>query len=161
MKKKQQRRSDCPINFALETFGDRWSLLIIRDIVYFGKHSYGEFLDSDEKIASNILANRLAQLEADGILTKHPYPQDKRREIYRLTEKGLALVPILVEMVNWSFVHDPQTKAPAAWVTMVQARREQIIPLIQETVRRGGAIFTGENSVYLQAAAAGWLDGST
>lgn len=159
MKKSQERRSDCPIHFALQTFGDRWTLLIVRDMIYFGKRTYGEFLDSEEKIASNILASRLAQLEADGIVTKRPDPSDKRREIYTLTEKGLDLVPILLEMVNWSFAHDAETGAPAAWVRMVQARREQIIPMIQDTVRRGGAIFVGEDSVYSQVAAAGWLEG--
>ena len=72
MNKKQRRRSDCPISFGLETFGDLWSLLIIRDIVYFGKKTYGEFLDSDEAIATNILASRLQHLEQQGILLKTP-----------------------------------------------------------------------------------------
>ena len=100
--KKHQRRSDCPISFALETFGDTWSLLIVRDIVYFGKKTYGEFLESDEGIATNILASRLEQLEQSGILTKRPYASDKRKEVYSLTEKGLDLIPILVEMASWS-----------------------------------------------------------
>src|SRR6185503_5849204 len=107
MKMKQQRRSDCPINFALETFGDTWSLLIIRDIVYFGKKTYGEFLDSDEGIATNILANRLVHLEQKGILLKKPHDTDKRKEVYLLTEKGLDLIPILLEMAGWSAQHDP------------------------------------------------------
>src|ERR1700740_1167472 len=98
MKKKQQRRSDCPINFALETFGDSWSLLIIRDMVYFGKKTYGEFLESEEGMATNILASRLARLEQQGILLKHPSPSDKRKEEYVLTEKGLDLIPFLVDM---------------------------------------------------------------
>lgn len=72
MKTNHIRRSDCPISFSLETIGDTWSLLIIRDIVYCGKKTYGEFLDSDEKIASNILASRLALLEQKGILEKSP-----------------------------------------------------------------------------------------
>src|SRR5205085_10457184 len=72
MKHTQQRRSDCPINFALETFGDPWSLLLIRDIVYFGKKTYGEFLASEEGMATNILASRLARLEEQGSLMKKP-----------------------------------------------------------------------------------------
>src|SRR4029079_17776890 len=101
MKKKQPRRSDCPINYSLETFGDLWSLLIVRDIVYFGKKSYGEFLESDEGIATNILADRLEQLEAKGILLRRPHPSDKRKELYELTDKGLDLIPILLELANW------------------------------------------------------------
>src|SRR6058998_2774805 len=94
MKHTHQRRSDCPINFALETFGDPWSLLIIRDIVYFGKKTYGDFLASEEGMATNILASRLAHLEHQGILVKTPSPADKRKEEYVLSEKGLDLIPV-------------------------------------------------------------------
>src|SRR5687768_4343044 len=116
MNKKRHRRSDCPINFGLETFGDMWSLLIIRDIVYFGKKTYGEFLDSDEHIATNILASRLLHLEEKGILLKTPSATDKRKEVYSLTEKGLDLIPILLEIASWSAQHDPQTGAPPDWI---------------------------------------------
>src|SRR2546421_11585921 len=102
MKHKHQRRSDCPINFALETFGDPWSLLILRDIIYFGKKTYGEFLASEEGMATNILASRLVQLEQRGILMKKLSEKDKRKEEYVLTEKGLDLIPTLVEMANCS-----------------------------------------------------------
>src|SRR5713226_5554126 len=108
MKHKHQRRSDCPINFALEMFGDPWSLLIIRDIVYFGKKTYGEFFASEEKMATNILASRLARLEQLGILVKKCSEKDRRKEEYVLTEKGLDLIPVLVDMANWSAVYDPQ-----------------------------------------------------
>jgi DNA-binding HxlR family transcriptional regulator len=79
MKRTYKRRSDCPINFALEMFGDPWSLLLIRDIVYFGKHTYGDFLASEEGMATNILAIRLAHLEQQGLLVKKPSEQDKRK----------------------------------------------------------------------------------
>src|SRR4051812_13463479 len=131
--KKQERRSDCPISFVLETVGDTWSLLIVRDIVYFGKKTYGEFLESEEKIATNILATRLASMEQNGILVKKPHPKDKRKEVYELTEKGLDLIPIMLEMANWSFKHDPQTGAPAEWINMVNANKENITRLIIET----------------------------
>src|SRR5579864_3831461 len=85
MKHTQHRRSDCPINFALEIFGDPWSLLLIRDLVYFGKQTYGEFLASEERIATNVLAVRLAHLVQQGILEKHPHDTDKRKEKYVLT----------------------------------------------------------------------------
>lgn len=150
MTRKQHRRSDCPISFALEAFGDTWSLLIIRDIVYFGKKTYGEFLESDERIATNILASRLDQLEQAGILVKQPHPSDRRKEVYSLTEKGLDLIPILLELAAWSARHDPHTGAPPDWIAAVRADRENIIRLIRETVRGGGSIFVGPGSVISQ-----------
>ena len=150
MKHTYQRRSDCPINFALETFGDPWSLLLIRDIVYFGKKTYGEFLASEEGMATNILASRLARLEEQGILMKKPSEQDKRKEEYVLTEKGLDLIPVLVEMSNRSAEYDPATGAPAAWIALMRADREKMIGLIRETVQSGGSVFVGEKSLLSQ-----------
>lgn len=150
--KKQPRRSDCPISFLLETLGDTWSLLIVRDMVYFGKKTYGEFLESEEGIATNILANRLAKLEQNGILVKKTHPDDKRKELYSLTEKGLDLIPILLEMANWSAKHDPHTGAPQDWITLVNANKENITRLIRETVQSGGAIFVGADSVISKLA---------
>jgi len=150
MKHTQHRRSDCPINFALETFGDPWSLLILRDIIYFGKKTYGEFLASDEGMATNILASRLARLEQAGILVKQHSPLDKRKEEYVLTEKGLDLIPVMVEMANWSAEYDPDTGAPAAWIALMKAEREKMIGLIRETVQNGGSVFVGEKSLISQ-----------
>ena len=150
MKHTHQRRSDCPINFALETFGDPWSLLIIRDIVYFGKKTYGEFLASEEGMATNILASRLAHLEHQGLLMKKPSEQDKRKEEYALTEKGLDLIPILAEIANWSAEHDSHTAAPAAWIALMKADREKMIGLMRETVQSGGSVFVGEKSLLSQ-----------
>ena len=150
MKHTQQRRSDCPINFALETFGDPWSLLIIRDIVYFGKKTYGEFLTSEEKMATNILASRLARLEEQGILVKRPSQQDKRKEEYVLTEKGLDLIPVLAEIANWSAEYDSHTGAPASWIALMKADRERMLRLMRETVKNGGSVFVGEKSLLSQ-----------
>jgi DNA-binding HxlR family transcriptional regulator len=147
MKKQQYRRSDCPISFALETFGDMWSLLIVRDIIYFGKKTYREFLESDEGIATNILASRLVQLVQAGILVKRPHATDKRKEVYALTEKGLDLIPILLELANWSVRHDLQTGAPQMWIDMVNDDKEKMIRCIRETVQNGGSIFVGRDSV--------------
>src|SRR5258708_21055208 len=119
MRKNQQRRSNCPINCALETFGDTWSLLIVRDMVYFGKKTYGEFLESEEGIATNILASRLAQLEQKGILSKKPDPTDKRKEVYSLTEAGLDLIPILLHIEDLGAHHDPPTVAPPERLRLV------------------------------------------
>jgi DNA-binding HxlR family transcriptional regulator len=100
--KNSKLRSNCPVNFGLETFGDKWSLLIVRDIAFWGKKTYSDFLKSDEGIATNILASRLVQLEEEGILIKTPHQTDKRKDVYALTEKGLGLIPLLVEIVAWS-----------------------------------------------------------
>ncbi len=153
MRKKQGRRSNCPINFALETFGDTWSLLIVRDIVYFGKRTYCEFLHSKERIATNILVSRLAHLEEKGILTRQPDETDRRKEIYSLTEKGLDLIPIMLDMVCWSVQYDPQTEPTEIWINMLTADREKLIWLIRETVRRGGSIMVGPDSVMSQLRA--------
>lgn len=101
-KRSDKLRSNCPVNFGLETFGDKWSLLIVRDIVFWGKKTYSDFLRSDEGIATNILATRLEQLEREGILRKEKHPTDKRKDVYSLTEKGMELIPLLVEIVAWS-----------------------------------------------------------
>jgi DNA-binding HxlR family transcriptional regulator len=148
----KQRRSRCPINFALETFGDMWSLLIVRDIVYFGKQTFSEFLASDEGIATNILADRLTRLEQKGVLVKQPHKTDKRREVYALTEKGLDLIPILLELANWGAQHDPETSAPEDWIALVNAEKAQMIRLIRATVQSGGSIFAGPDSVISQLA---------
>ncbi len=124
-----------------------WSLLIVRDIIYFGKKTYREFLESDEGIATNILASRLAQLVQTGILVKKPHATDKRKEVYALTEKGLDLLPILLELANWSAQHDPQTAAPQVWIAMVNDDKEKMIRRIRETVQSGGSIFVGPDSV--------------
>lgn len=147
MKKPRDRRSACPISFALETFGDLWSLLIVRDIIYFGKKTYGEFLASDEGIATNILASRLAQLVQTGMLEKKPHATDQRKEVYRLTEKGLDLIPILLELANWGAQHDPQTGAPPMWIALVNEDKAKMISRIRETVQRGGSIFVGPDCV--------------
>jgi DNA-binding HxlR family transcriptional regulator len=147
---KTTRRSGCPINFSLEVFGDTWSLLILRDIIYFGKSTYNEFLASDEHIAPNILATRLRQLQDKGLLVKKPHPLDKRKEIYELTEDGLDLIPILIELATWGAKHVDQKSLPHGWLKAVQARRDTIIPLVRGTVGSGGSIFVGDNSVAAQ-----------
>lgn len=100
-------RSDCPISCSLDVFGDKWSLLIIRDIMLRGKLSYSEFLESEEKIATNILANRLKSLEVEGILSKRTSPVNKSKFIYSLTEKGVDLLPIIIEIMHWGAKYNP------------------------------------------------------
>ena len=96
-----KKRSDCPISCSLDIFGDKWSLLLIRDIMLRDKVSYSEFLNSEEKIASNILVNRLTVLEKENILIKEVSPQNKSKFVYSLTKKGVDLLPIVIEIMDW------------------------------------------------------------
>jgi DNA-binding HxlR family transcriptional regulator len=105
MKKKIEYRSDCPISTALDIFGDKWSLLIVRDMMFKGMNTYGDFLKGEEKIATNILADRLMLLEAGGIIAKQKHPDSKAKILYTLTPKGIDLVPALVEIIAWSEKH--------------------------------------------------------
>jgi DNA-binding HxlR family transcriptional regulator len=96
-----RKRSDCPISCSLDVFGDKWSLLIIRDIMLRGKMSYSEFLDSEEKIATNILVSRLNILEGEKILMKEVAATNKSKYLYSLTQKGADLLPIVIEIMDW------------------------------------------------------------
>jgi DNA-binding HxlR family transcriptional regulator len=100
------RRSECPLNASVEMLGDRWSLLIIRDMMLRGFRSYKEFMECYEGIATNILADRLRKLIANGIITAEPDPTDGRKLIYFLTSKGIDLAPVLTEMVLWASRHE-------------------------------------------------------
>lgn len=107
-----KKRSDCPLSFSLDFFGDKWSLLIVRDLLMTGKFSFGEFTRSKEKIASNILTDRLLSLEASGIITKHVSPKNKSKFIYSLTQKGIDLLPAMIELMRWGAKYNPDTPLP-------------------------------------------------
>src|SRR5262252_6437891 len=100
------RRSGCPLNASVEMLGDRWSLLIVRDMMVRGFRTFKEFLSADEGIATNILADRLKRLESHGILEVQSDPADARKQIYTLTQKGIDLAPVLSEMVLWAARHE-------------------------------------------------------
>jgi len=101
-----KRRSGCPLNATVEMLGDRWSLLIVRDMMLQGSRTYKEFLGCYEGIATNILADRLRKLQAYGIIVARPDPKDARKVIYLLTSKGIDLAPVLTEMVLWAAAHE-------------------------------------------------------
>ena len=121
------RRTHCPIAFSLDLFGDRWTLLIVRDLLLKRRSTWVEFLASGEGIASNILADRLARLSGTGVLVAIRDPEDRRGKIYRLTEKGLDLAPVLVEMILWGAKHDPRTAADLAFVRRARSDREALL----------------------------------
>ncbi|REJ12442.1 MAG: transcriptional regulator [Thermobacillus sp.] len=147
MRKTIKRRSNCPIAFSLEVVGDSWTLLIIRDIVFAGKRTFGEFLASDEKIARNILASRLARLEELGLITKKPHPTDGRKDLYELTDAGLDFIPVLLELSAWGAKYEPETAEAAAWLREVRIDKDRLIQLIRDTVKNGGSVFAGPDNV--------------
>ena len=144
---KDDVRSHCPVNYGLEIFGDKWSLLIVRDIVFAGKRTYGEFLKSEEGFATNILASRLAFLVEQGILAKTLSSSDRRKELYSLTEKGLDLIPVLLSVVVWSAKHDPKSHARRRkdFVTRLKRSAQKTGEDVKELVRKGGFIFAELN----------------
>jgi DNA-binding HxlR family transcriptional regulator len=122
----RQRRSDCPIGFTLEIIGDRWSLLILRDVLTRGKTRFRDFA-SDEGIATNVLSDRLSRLEDAGVLERKADPADGRQVVYKPTGAGIAMLPLVVEMAYWGVTHDPRTGAPAQFVSAYESDRNALI----------------------------------
>ncbi len=141
-KEKNKLRSHCPVNYGLEAFGDRWALLILRDIIFRGKRTYGEFLKSEEGFATNILATRLEHLVAVGILQRDLDEADGRKDIFSLTEKGLDLIPLILEMVLWSSKYDKDSEAKRIMplVELIRKDNRKISQKVREKVKRGEGI---------------------
>jgi DNA-binding HxlR family transcriptional regulator len=134
-------RSYCPINLSLEIFGDSWTLLVLRDLMFSGKRHFRQLLQSDERISSNILADRLARLVEHELLTKSDDPTHKQKAIYSLTEKAIALLPIVVQIGAWGsrwvpdarkldgpsrkFLRELQEGGPRAWARRMDALRAE------------------------------------
>lgn len=131
----KQQRSSCPISIALEAVGDLWSLLVIRDLMFKGRKTYKEFLEAEEGVASNILADRLQRLGSLGIVVKAADPSDARRQIYRLTEKGIDLAPTLLEMILWSARHF-KTAAPPEILERMTHNRKQFLAEVSANWRK-------------------------
>ncbi|MBL8913874.1 MAG: helix-turn-helix transcriptional regulator [Archangium sp.] len=131
----RHRRSACPISIALELLGDQWSLLVVRDLMFKGKHTFGEFLAGGEGIASNVLTDRLARLELAGVVTREPHPDDARKVRYLLTEKGLSLAPVLMELVVWSARWE-RTAAPPDEVKAMREQREAVLERVKRDWKR-------------------------
>jgi DNA-binding HxlR family transcriptional regulator len=130
-----KRRSGCPLNASVEMLGDRWSLLIIRDMMLRGFRTYKEFMDCYEGIATNILADRLRKLIAYGIITSEADPADGRRLIYSLTAKGIDLAPVLTEMVLWAAGHEDTGNE--ALVKLMRADKAKFLTGIRERWAKG------------------------
>jgi DNA-binding HxlR family transcriptional regulator len=120
------RRSECPISYTMDIFGDKWTMLIMRDLLLYGKDSFSDFLCSDEKIATNILTDRLNVLLQEGFVTKHTAPTNKSKFLYRPTEKAIELIPILSEITLWAEKYNPDG-APADIVEPLKENRPKAL----------------------------------
>jgi DNA-binding HxlR family transcriptional regulator len=129
-KRKVKRRSECPLNASVEMLGDRWSLLIIRDMMLRGFRTYKEFMECYEGIATNILADRLRKLVSYGIITTKPDPSDGRKVTYLLTQKGIDLAPVLTEMVLWAAAHEDTGNQPL--VRLMREDKEKFLAGVRQ-----------------------------
>lgn len=133
------RQSRCPISFALAIFGDRWSLLVLRDLILKGRRRYKEFLAAEEGIATNILSDRLRRLEDKGLIVREPDELDGRQFLYRPTQMAVDLIPMLVELVVWGARNDPGTAVPAEFIEQFEHDRDALIESIREGVEAADA----------------------
>jgi DNA-binding HxlR family transcriptional regulator len=128
-----KKRSDCPLAGSLDLFGDKWSLLIVRDMIFFDKSTYGDFLKSPERIATNILASRLQWLEENWFVRKLEHPESKAKGLYVLTEKSIELLPILVEIYLWA---EKNLKIPDDLRALVEDARKDKDEFIRAVTKR-------------------------
>ena len=126
---------NCSVARALDIVGEWWTLLIVRDLMFKDKKTFGEFLNGGEGIATNILSDRLARLERAGIVTRQRDVADARKVGYRLTDKGMDLAPVLVDLVVWSAKHEV-TDAPAPVVREMRLRRDGFLKQVRQAWRK-------------------------
>lgn len=130
-----KRRSECPLSLSLDVFGDKWSLLIIRDLMFGNKCTYNDFLKSEEGIATNILASRLKGLEENGVIEKTAHPDSKAKNLYRLTPKGIDLLPILMEVYIWSDKYYEMPSDLKAKIKEVKKDKDKFIKQITKELK--------------------------
>ena len=116
----------CPVRFASAVLGDPWNLLILRDLMFKDARHYADFLTAGEGISTNVLAARLVGLEAEGIVEKSPDPDHGSRYIYRLTDKGLGLVPVMLEIIDWSELWDGRTEVTSHFAEDLRRDRKAL-----------------------------------
>ena len=126
----------CPIRYSAAIFGDNWCMLILRDLMFKGAKHYADFINAGEGISTNILASRLSRLEEEGIITKQPDPMHGKRYIYSLTEKGLGLLPALIEIIDWAETWDTNTEVPPQFVEELRADRSIFVKKIAHGLKR-------------------------
>jgi DNA-binding HxlR family transcriptional regulator len=125
-KKSDEMWEGCPIRFGMGIFGDKWTLLIIRDLMFKGKKHFGEFSDPEENISTNILTDRLTKLQDNGIVTKQRDPSNNSKYVYRLTKKGVELLPVMLSIIDWSEKYDQNTEVPREFVRKLRSHPERL-----------------------------------
>jgi DNA-binding HxlR family transcriptional regulator len=130
------RRSDCPIACALDLIGDKWTLIVLRDLIMVRKRYFQELLEGNDGIATNILASRLKLLEAAGLVTRRADPAQARRVIYAPTEKALDLLPVLIELMRWSMTYNSRSSAPPQLVRRLAEDRDGLIAQLRAAHRK-------------------------
>ena len=131
-----KKRSDCPVSCSLDIWGDKWSLLIVRDLMFLKQCTYGDFLKSDEKIATNILASRLQTLEENGIITKSEHPDSKAKVLYKLTQKGIDLLPVMIEINLWAEKYFTIPAEQKAMLKEVKKDKEAFIKTAKKNLKK-------------------------
>jgi DNA-binding HxlR family transcriptional regulator len=134
------RQSGCPVAFTLDTLGDKWSLVVVRDMMLNGKRCYGEFLESPERMASNILADRLKRLEEANVITKSPDPENQKKYVYELTQKGVDLLPLVLDAVIWGSKYVLENSTPKGFLRRLKKDRDGVTREILECLRRKESI---------------------
>lgn len=131
-----KKRSECPLSCSLDILGDKWSLLIIRDLMFYKKSTYGDFLKSAEGIATNILASRLQNLEENNIIEKLAHPESKAKVLYKLTQKGIDLLPVIVEVHLWAEKYFPIPNEIKAMIIEAKKDKEGFIKFMTEELKK-------------------------
>jgi len=131
-----RERSRCPIAYSLDVLGDRWTLLILRDLAFKNRRYFQDFLGASERISSNILADRLRRLERWKLIERHADPADGRRIRYCLTDDGLDLIPILIEITIWGSKRHPDPSVPVERAEQMSSDRDAVVRSYQERLRQ-------------------------
>ncbi|BDS15060.1 winged helix-turn-helix transcriptional regulator [Aureispira anguillae] len=129
-------RSHCPINYALEHIGDKWSLLIVRDLMFKGKRHYNEFFESGEKVSTSVLGDRLKKLEQSGIISKGADQVKKSRIKYSLTKKGIDMLPFMVNMIVWSSIYDANTEAEPSFLVAAKENPDHLLKTLTKKLEK-------------------------
>lgn len=130
-----RRRSQCPISFSLDVFGDKWSLLVLRDIMFYNRTRFSDFMPI-EHIATNILSDRLSKLESAGLITKSHDLKLKNQFVYHVTPDGWSLLPLLIEMTLWGLEHDPESLASKEFIERVQNEKTKVTREIARAIKQ-------------------------
>ena len=143
-KKCHRDQSPCPLEGALDIIGDHWTLLVIRDLMFMGRHEYKELLGAWEGISTNILSDRLSKLQKSEIIDSCSHPESKRRKLYYLTEKGKSLFPIIAEMTIWGFSQQNKSRIPPHLKELLTGSSAKVEKHVRKTLNEWETLYLGE-----------------